>query len=301
MLMDDIKNVCNNKYEDFLCKPNVVGVCMAYKIIGGKPTHCPCICVLVSKKLPKCQLNKSDLIPSMYDCILTDVVEVGTIEANAFTSKIRPVQFGYSIGPVGKGWAGTAGALVSDGTSQYILSNNHVLAGENTLPIGIGILQPSLIDGGVAPTDVVANLTKYVPIQFKTTTTVPTNFIDAAIAKVTSPSIFTKNIAKIGSVTGVILPTLNLAVQKSGRTTELTKGKITGLNATITVSYSGGKTALFKNQIITTAMSAAGDSGSLVLDNSRRAVGLLFAGSTTITALNPITTVLNSLAVKLVV
>jgi len=41
-------------------------------------------------------------------------------------------------------------------------------------------------------------------------------------------------------VSGVIEPALDMAVQKSGRTTGLTKGEITDLNATIRVQCQGG-------------------------------------------------------------
>ncbi|MDP3803969.1 MAG: hypothetical protein Q8Q87_00290, partial [Candidatus Omnitrophota bacterium] len=69
------------------------------------------------------------------------------------------------------------------------------------------------------------------------------------------------------------------------------------INATIRVDYDG-KAALFRNQIMTSAMSQGGDSGSLVLDQKRRAVGLLFAGSDLVTLCNPIRDVFKLLDVK---
>lgn len=68
-------------------------------------------------------------------------------------------------------------------------------------------------------------------------------------------------------------------VQKTGRTTNYTTGRITAINATINVNYGGGNVARFKDQIVTTNMSAGGDSGSLVTTSDDVAVGLLFAGS----------------------
>ena len=68
-------------------------------------------------------------------------------------------------------------------------------------------------------------------------------------------------------------------VQKTGRTTNYTTGRITAINATIDVNYGGGRVARFKDQIVTTNMSAGGDSGSLVTTLDDVAVGLLFAGS----------------------
>ncbi|MGL5821432.1 MAG: hypothetical protein ACRCYE_07350, partial [Sarcina sp.] len=140
-------------------------------------------------------------------------------------------------------------------------------------------------------------LSNFIPLQFTTSTTKPDNFVDAAIAKISDVSLVRKQVALSGPVSGVATATLNLDVKKVGRTTELTTGQITGLNATVEVGYGSGRTALFKNQIITTAMSTFGDSGSLLADTKNNAVGLLFAGSSTTSIHNPILDVLQALNV----
>jgi hypothetical protein len=53
-------------------------------------------------------------------------------------------------------------------------------------------------------------------------------------------------------------------------------------------------------QIITSNMSAGGDSGSLLLDMEENAVGLLFAGSTQITIHNNIFFVQASLGIRII-
>ena len=72
-----------------------------------------------------------------------------------------------------------------------------------------------------------------------------------------------------------------MAVQKYGRTTALTRGTVTAINAIINIGYSSG-TARFIGQIIVQSRGPfikAGDSGSLlVTDPDRDPVGLLFAG-----------------------
>ncbi|MGL5152264.1 MAG: hypothetical protein ACRC7N_17040 [Clostridium sp.] len=159
------------------------------------------------------------------------------------------------------------------------LSNNHVLAGDNTLPINSPILQPGLYDGGNPRTDVIAKLSKFVPIQYLSAFSFPVNYVDCAIAQVTIPSFVSPSIYGIGNIRGINLkPNLGLSVQKAGRTSAYTTGKILALGVTMQAGYSGGKTALFVNQIVTTSMASAGDSGSLVLDNNNYAVGLLFQG-----------------------
>ena len=89
-----------------------------------------------------------------------------------------------------------------------------------------------------------------------------------------------------------------MKVKKTGRTTEFTTGKILYTNASLIIDYEGGS-ALFVNQIITNAMSESGDSGSILLNNSNKAVGLLFAGNNSYSIFNPISTVLKTLNIKL--
>ena len=101
-------------------------------------------------------------------------------------------------------------------------------------------------------------------------------------------------------------------MKKSGRTTGLTASRIEALNATVSVGYTtecGGPefTTTFNGQIIVTNRGqqfiAGGDSGSLMVedvDNNPRAVGLLFAGSSSIAVANPIGDVLDFFGVTLV-
>jgi len=89
-------------------------------------------------------------------------------------------------------------------------------------------------------------------------------------------------------------------VIKSGRTTGLTSGTITAVNASVNVNYgSACGVAHFVNQVITTAgLGAAGDSGSVVLEAAtHKPVGLYFAGSSTDGIMNPILSVYQALKV----
>ena len=86
-------------------------------------------------------------------------------------------------------------------------------------------------------------------------------------------------------------------MQKLGRTTSVTTGTVTGINATVIVRYDKGR-ARFVDQIIVEnpddAFSAGGDSGSLIVtnDGNNNPVALLFAGSDSHTVGNPIDLVL---------
>lgn len=219
----------------------------------------------------------------------------------------RPVPIGVSTGHPNI-TAGTIGSRVKNGTKVYALSNNHVYADENRANISDNVLQPGPFDGGENPTDAIGTLFDFGPITFCNPypSNCPNNTIDAAIAL--------SDTTLLGNATpsdgygkpksSTVPPTFNLPVMKYGRTTGLTKGKITGINATVNVGYDSG-VARFTGQIIIQPgnFSAGGDSGSLIVvqkgTNARKPVGLLFAGSPSITIANPIGAVLGEFGVTI--
>ena len=221
-------------------------------------------------------------------------------EADPRRSFPRPVPIGVSTGQVDV-TAGTIAARVVSGDDVFALSNNHVYANRNAAKIGDHILQPGTVDGGVNPDDAIGKLHDFEPIRFCAPfPTCPDNRIDAAIAATTAE--------QLGNSTppnGYGTPQsetatarLGMAVQKYGRTTGHTTGKITGINATMNVGFRDG-TARFVGQIMVTGggFSAPGDSGSLIVSggsggSARQPVGLLFAGSQNSTLANPIDAVL---------
>lgn len=278
-----------------LQKANVVGVGIGEKIKAGLPLGRICLKVYVEKKLLLNKLAKHDIIPQDLSLIETDVEEIGKIRALGFSGRYRPALGGSSIGHY-KITAGTFGCLVKDKTSQetFILSNNHVLANSNKAKKGDSILQPGPYDGGSKPKDTIGNLERWVEIKFGK----EVNLIDAALAKPKDLKLVKPEILGIGRPSGIAKPKLGMLIQKSGRTTGYTAGKIKDISATIKVNYDK-KVALFRNQILTTNMSQGGDSGSLVLDMKRRAVGLLFAGSEHVTILNPVFDVITHLNINI--
>lgn len=180
-----------------------------------------------------------------------------------------------------------------------ILSNNHVLANSTTgrdrrARRGDPVLQPGPHDGGKAEKDVIATLWRYIPISKR-----KINLVDAALARPVAPGLIRPEILGLGKVVGTREAVLGMEVRKSGRTTGLTSGVVRVLQATVKVEYGFARPVSFAGQIVTTAMSAGGDSGSLVLDRQNRAVGLLFAGSDLTTIMAPINTVLELLEVEL--
>lgn len=217
----------------------------------------------------------------------------------------RPVPIGVSTGHPGV-TAGTIGARVTDGSRVFLLSNNHVAANNNAGSPGDNLLQPGVVDGGRDPDDALATLHDFEPLRFCGASGCPFNTIDAAVGLTTTDDL-DKETPDGGygePRSRTVEAALGVAVQKYGRTTGHTHGRITGIHAVIDVGYRGG-TARFEDQIVISGdgFSAGGDSGSLIVTESvlladRRPVGLLFAGSANSTIANPIGPVLDRFGVR---
>jgi hypothetical protein len=233
-----------------------------------------------------------------------------TIEGTSIQPKTtdiwdRPVPVGVSTGNYEDVSAGTIACRVVDAAGNvYALSNTHVYAPndiDGQSEIGDLVTQPGLYD---APTHVydpslrLGAVSAYKPINGSI---FAFNDIDAAIALTDRDSLSdTTPVALGGPNTVTKAAALNMPVQKFGRTTLLTKGTITGINATMAVGYADDWYAWFTGQIIVETpgvFEQAGDSGSLVVtdDVNANPVGLLFAGNAegTMAIVNPIGSVLD--------
>lgn len=306
MFMSNLKReICSliiqQHFPIFLKKKNVVGLAFGNKTTNGVITDESCLSIFVTKKQSPSELNPNDLIPKTYNGAITDVVETGELHHTSLTEKVLPMQFGYSIGPSNFKGVGSSGCLVIDRCGNYyILANNHVLSVFDTLPIGTPVLYPGIFDGGKYPNDLIGTLCKKIPLLTSVDGEEFINYVDCALVKIANPSMVSKKIALIGCVKGVCDAELNLNVKKVGRTSELTTGKIIQLDALLKVQNLNGEDILYHNQIVTTLMTEAGDSGSLLLDENNNAVGLCFGNSETISMVNPIKSVLTALNVSIV-
>lgn len=294
--MENKLHVLHSHIDTLMDLPNVVGAGIGYKVRAGEVSDEHAIVVLVTHKVSKAYLPETSIIPSQLSNMITDVKEVGEIRLFANTDKMRPARPGTSIGHY-KITAGTFGAVVYDQATgvPLILSNNHVLANasfgnDGRCTIGDPIYQPGSYDGGTS-SDTIANLYRFVPYA-------STSTVDCALAKPISDDLINSDILDIGKVAGTIDATLNLPIRKSGRTTGLTSGTIDVMHSSVRVDIGDGRVITFEDQLVAGAMSQGGDSGSLAVDKNNNAVGLLFAGSTTITIFNPITSVLSALKVR---
>ncbi len=223
-----------------------------------------------------------------------------------------PIQLGTSGGwryDLANGYCcgGTLGALVNKGGQQYILSNYHVLeadivSGGNSRVAQAGdpVIQPGLIDVSCNANNAqnVATLSGLKSL--------PGSNVDAALAQVTSGMVRTDgSILEVGTISATtVAASLNQAVKKSGRTSGLTRTTVSGLNATVSITYdnecAGGTafTKTFTGQVVLKGgkFIQSGDSGSLMVQDvttNAKAVGLCFAGSATNGIANPIGAVLS--------
>jgi hypothetical protein len=217
---------------------------------------------------------------------LVVALPIASWAANAYRS--RNTHFGVSgsnVNDITRAYCcgGTLGSLLTDGTTKYVLSNNHILARQDKAAPGENISQPGLIDNGCQPATIVADFTAAPKLRSN---------LDAAIAQLRGSLMNTSGyIEGIGTISSVKkAPSVGLAVEKSGRTTGTTKGNISSVNTSVKVQYqircgSGKKYIVsYTNQVVIngSGFSAGGDSGSLIVSNTsscHQPVGLLYAGT----------------------
>ncbi|MGH8660623.1 MAG: hypothetical protein ACREUB_02535 [Burkholderiales bacterium] len=328
--LDSVRAALVGNRSRLLPQANVVATGVGYKVTRGSKTGALSIVCSVRKKVALNQLSPRDQVPPTIDGIPTDVVATGVIRAlQARTARHRPAPGGVSIGHRDI-TAGTLGCLVRRGGQLVILSNNHVLANSNDALRGDAILQPGPVDGGKFPDDHIAALEDFVPITFleppsecqfargviavlnagcqligsntryRTVKIQATeNRVDAAIARPLDPTLVKREILEIGAISGLGTGTLGASIKKSGRTTGLTAGEVMQVDVTVNVQYGPGQLAQFSDQLLAGPMSQGGDSGSAVLDQNNRLIGLLFAGSENSTIINRIEHVFSELSLTL--
>jgi len=308
-----IQAVKRRHLDDLMGRRNVVACGIGYKNGNEEPS----VIVSVTEKVPAERLSAYDVVPQRLSGIRTDVIEVGMIKA-------QQAMCGVSIGHIDSS-AGTLSCLVTKLGEEFLLSNCHVFALCGDAEIGDLIVQPAPHDGGTLINQI-ATLEDFVPIDFGFALpdchvaetleklfnkgaellssghrmeayklSLGANTVDAAIARPLSEGLVSRAIVGIGVPKGIRDAQLGMEVQKGGRTTGVTRGKIVQFDVTAKVNYGLYGNATFHDQLMATGMSQPGDSGSAVLDMDGYVVGLLFSGSSSVTLMNPIQSVLDTL------
>ena len=187
-----------------------------------------------------------------------------------------PMRGGISVSRDGAYGSGTLGSVVTDRATgrPMILSNWHVFVADWATRPGVAVYQPGLTDGGTFQ-DMVGRYAR---------DAMPVN-LDAAVATVNGARGLSDEQLGLGAVQGIAAAEPGMRVVKSGRTTGITQGEVTGVDGAAKLRYRGLDRVI--RQVITIdqvdgvgVVSDAGDSGSLWLDASTDAcVALHFAGS----------------------
>lgn len=275
---------------DLLKRPGVTGVDIGHKYVRGEKTDELAIRVYVEKKGDVAEEHK---VPETIEGVRTDVIQrkfalhplrvrVADLELKKDTGTYDPLQGGISIGPCrtigGYVYSGTLGAIVRDNSSDdpMLLSNFHVMCVDDGWSAGDTMCQPSRGDTGQCPADVVGELQR-ASLGDK---------VDCAVASHTARG-YQCSIVDIGAVAGTATATENVAVRKRGRTTGLTFGTVDTIDLTVRIDYGDGLGEVtLTDQIgidVDSAQSAkfgdSGDSGSVVVDDDGKVVGLYFAGN----------------------
>jgi hypothetical protein len=243
-----------------------------------------------------------------------------------------PVQLGSSGSNVGATcgtganefcFGGTLGSLLTNGTTSYILSNNHVLGLSDGGTVGQDVTQPGEIETNctTAGTITVATVSDIINLQ-----TAPAPKVDVTTALINNGEVdATGSILELGplaTVNGVQVPqpappaagsglaaTVGELLAKSGRTTGLTCATVEALDTTVEVAYEQGCATTTSFQVTYTdeimigdmpngqSFIGDGDSGSLAVDEATaKPVGLLFAAGEASAVANPVADVLSALS-----
>ncbi len=239
-----------------------------------------------------------------------DVRVIGPVRAlrsptpDELRCRVRPPRPGLSVAHASV-TAGTLGGFVRTAGGLAIVSNNHVLAASDAGCVGDGVLQPGPADGG-GRCDRVAILSGFQRLRCDAP-----NLVDAALALLDDGVDVAPGDVPGGPLTGAVPGALDVEpdepVEKVGRTTGHTRGRISAVEVDAVAVQYDRQVLRFDDQIeiegMDGAFSAGGDSGAVIWRSRDRApTALLFAGSATggsrgagVTFANPMATVLRLL------
>src|SRR5262249_5893715 len=270
--------------RDLRAYPNVTGGGVGYRRVRGRRTDQICIRVYVRRKLPRNELRAQDVLPESVEGVPIDVIEArfkAHQDGVENRQHFNPLVGGIIIGnPVSNSF-GTLGVSVFDNVlgEDMILSNWHVLCGRPDCapgePIVPGVIPPDVEvkKENIIQENAVARLHRFAL----------TDEVDAATARLNGFRFVLKSVFRIDTVDDIATAALGMAVWKSGARTGLTPGVVSDVDGDIEIDYSefGMGDRDFNHQLVIegdVAISLAGDSGSVWVDDSNRVVGLNFAG-----------------------
>lgn len=287
----DVRSAMREAVRHWIYDPNVTFIDFGWRIRGNKlrDDKPPCVRFHLKNKIPKPELETAvqrgitnGPIPDKIGSFEVDR-PVGKYRLHQWwrppsdprESRMAPMQGGISISDAYRYIAGTLGGAVIDRDTgkKMILSNWHVLAGRWHARQGWPICQPGRGDGG-SWADIVATLSHHA---------MDSN-LDAAVAKLSGNRQLINDQFELAPVAGADWAHVGMDVIKSGRTSDITRGRVTGVEGTAKLPYNGVYRLIRNVMTIVprrgSEVSAGGDSGSFWLDEETlNVVGLHFAGS----------------------
>lgn len=283
-------NKVREKAEKELMKiPGVIAVGVGLKETKGEVLKELCFKVTVEKKKEKSKIKKKDRIPEVIYGFKTDVIEmprpVPTIDSN----KYRPLIGGIQIANSNSSGYGTLGCFAKRTADNKIvaLSNWHVMMsrsdGINDEKIG----QPS--HNKCCSCCACNEVGKVVDGRLNSNMDAAIALLDGQDADTTPDIRYINEVQEIGIIGGSEAFLSGETVFKRGRTSERTVGQILNDSAAFPLTYDsyGNHVVNFVNQltIVPTApavvVSSPGDSGSVLVNEHNKVVGLIFASDST--------------------
>lgn len=276
--------------------PSISNIGVGAKEVGGEVTGEFAFRIYVGMKLPPGEVPRTWRIPARIDGIATDVLPASGTEALVDTRKIRPLKGGVMfkneyVEDDTRTLAGTIGCLV-----RYIntfevmaLTCEHVLLAGHA-EVGAAVGQPRYVKCCCCCTynaiGTVFRTRKNDRVDCATVKLDP----DIALEIETAGTV--NEVEGIGTLNGVAQAVCFETVRKRGRTSELTTGRI--------VEVRLENSQILVRPAATDPFAQLGDSGSVLVNDDNRVVGLLWAtnvGSRTMGIANHIGPVMQELEI----
>jgi len=208
----------------FGTRPGVTGIDLGFKIKGGRHTRRLSIRIHVREKLAPRYLTGRERFPGRILGVPVDVIQA-VYEPHAFDParqlRVPVVQPGVSVGTL-QGPTGTLGLLATDVVDggPLVLGSAHVFAPTLDAQPGDPVLQPGRVDGG-GPQDTIAVLHRI------------DDATDSAVALALGARAFAPGFVQgPATVAGLRYPRLDDVLEKSGRSTGVSRGRIDGMAPT---------------------------------------------------------------------
>lgn len=260
--------------QPWLSKPNIVGVDVGEKTVGGRSTGQRAVIVHVVKKLAEDELGAEDfLVPATVavhllgdagqveeTTIPTDVVEVGELHLDVNDQRVRPAPGGYQIAAANLPGTATLGVNIVWAAKYRLMTNNHVIAHNGNL--GADVYQPS---GG--SNNKLGTVDGYIPVVTYPSPNQPFphfNNQDLAFSNLT-PAVGSPDIAQIGTPSGLRAPIVGEQIVLVGKQTgQVRKASVASITYSTTLQWPApGSWAWFESLIRLNAnVTQPGDSGS---------------------------------------